>query len=189
MPVTEYYFDLETEGDDPLQDRIVTIQFQQLADGEPQGTFTVLTEWEWGEKEILRSILDRGLLDVGWDFVPVGNRLRFDLNFVLERAEHHRLAKWEPGELKYYLFKKPMIDLWPVLVLLNRGRFEGSGLTTFTDKRERGTAIRARYHQGDHAAILRYVEEEKEAVLDLYRELRAVLATLGDRRKQRHASD
>lgn len=188
-PVTEYYFDLETEGDDPLQDRVISIQFQQLVDGEPQGALQILAEWEWGEKEILRSVLDRGLLEVGWDFVPVGNRLRFDLNFVVERAEHHRLLKWEPGELKYFLFKKPMVDLWPVLVLMNHGRFEGSSLTAFTAKRDWGTVVRSHYHKGDYGAILEYVKEEKEAVLELYREVLAVLGTLGDRRKERAAPD
>lgn len=187
--MTEYYFDVETEGDDPLQDKILTVQYQQLEAGEPREVCQILTEWEWGEKEILRSVMDRGLLEIGWDFVPVGNRLRFDLNFVVERAEHHGLLSWDRGELKYFLFKKPMIDLWPVLVLMNRGRFEGSSITTFTAKREWGTVIRTMYRSGDYAGILEYVEKEREAVLDLYREVQSVLTTLGDRRKERWAEE
>ncbi|MFQ5553423.1 MAG: hypothetical protein ACE5EW_06865 [Thermoplasmata archaeon] len=185
--MTEYYFDVETEGEDPLQDKILTIQFQQLEDGEPLGNFTVLAEWEWGEKEILRTVKEKGLLEPGWDFVPVGNRLRFDLNFVVERCEHHKLINWKPGEVKYYLFEKPMLDLAPVLILMNRGRFEGSSLTTFTAKKQWGTVIRTHYQNGEFAEILEYVEKEKEAVLELYREVRSVLSTLGDRRKQRLA--
>ncbi|MFQ6012945.1 MAG: hypothetical protein ACE5LS_04805 [Thermoplasmata archaeon] len=185
--MTEYYFDVETEGRDPLQDKIITIQFQQLEAGEPQGSFSVLAEWEWGEKEILRIVKEKGLLEAGWDFVPVGNRLRFDLNFVVERAERHKLIRWNPGEVKYYLFEKPMLDLASVLVLMNRGRFEGSSLTTFTAKREWGNVIRTHYRNGEYGEILAYVEQEKEAVLELYREVRAVLTTLGDRRKRRLA--
>ena len=185
--LTEYYFDVETGGEDPLQDKIITIQFQQLEDGEPRGNFTVLAEWEWGEKEILRTLQKKGFLEAGWDFVPVGNRLRFDLNFVVERAERHKLITWKPGEVKYYLFEKPMLDLASVLVLMNRGRFKGSSLTTFTAKKKWGNVIRTHYHNGEYAEILKYVEMEKEAVLDLYREVRSVLSTLGDRRKKRLA--
>ncbi|MCJ2555186.1 MAG: hypothetical protein LN410_03180 [Candidatus Thermoplasmatota archaeon] len=185
--MTEYYFDVETEGVDPLQDKIITIQFQQLEGGETRGDFTVLAEWEWGEREILHAVKKKGLLDAGWDFVPVGNRLRFDLNFVVERAERHKLITWKPGEVKYYLFEKPMLDLASVLVLMNRGRFKGSSLTAFTAKKEWGNVIRTHYHNGEYAEILEYVEKEKEALLELYREVRSVLSTLGDRRKQRLA--
>ena len=185
--MTEYYFDVETEGEDPLQDKIITIQCQQLEDGEPLGNFTVLTEWEWGEKEMLRALKEKGLLDPGWDFVPVGNRLRFDLNFIVERCERHKLITWTPSEMKHYLFEKPMLDIAPVLILMNRGRFKGSSLTTFTAKEQWGTVIRTHYHNGEFEEILDYVEKEKEAVLDLYREVRSVLSTLGDRRKQRLA--
>ncbi len=185
--MTEYYFDVETEGEDPLQDRILTVQFQQLENGEPVGNLTILTEWEWGEKEIVRSILDKGLLDVGWDFVPIGNRLGFDITFIVERAEMHKLASWEPAELKYYFFRKPMIDIWPVLVLMNRGRFEGSSLTNFTEKRDWSNVVPPLYRKGDYQGILRYIEEERDAFIELYREVRSVLSTLGGRRKARMA--
>ncbi len=181
--MTEYYFDIETQGEDPIHDRIVTIQYQQLEGGEPVGNFNVLTEWEWGEKEIIRSILEKGLLDVGWDFVPVGNRLRFDITFIVERADMHKLHSWEPAELKYYLFNKPMLDLWPVLVLMNRGRFEGSSLTSFTNKRSASGVVPTLYNRGEYKEILRYIQEERDALLDLYQEVRSVLSTLGDRRR------
>ncbi|MFQ5838907.1 MAG: hypothetical protein ACE5HJ_09050 [Thermoplasmata archaeon] len=187
--MTEYYLDIETEGDDPLQDRIITIQFQQLEKGDPVGNFNILVEWEWGEKEIIRSILEKGLLDVGWDFVPIGNRLNFDITFIVERAGKHKLISWDPSQLKYYFFKKPMLDLWPVLVLMNRGRFQGSSLTAFSQKKDRGSLVTSLYRQGDYQSILRYIEEEREAVLDLYREVRSVLSTLGDRRKARLTAD
>lgn len=187
--MTEYYFDVETEGKDPQQDRVVTIQYQQLEGGAPQGNLTILTEWEWGEKEILRTILEKGLLEPGWDFVPVGNRLRFDITFVAQRAEQHGLLKWEAADLRYYFFTKPMLDLQPVLVLMNRGRFEGSGLTSFTAKEAWSNVVPPLYRKGDHAAILRYVEEERDAVLELYAEVQSVLSTLGDRRRARLASE
>ncbi|MCJ2520557.1 MAG: hypothetical protein LN412_06405 [Candidatus Thermoplasmatota archaeon] len=183
--MTEYYFDIETEGEDPLQDRIVTIQFQQLENGKPLGNFSILAEWEWGEKEIIRSILEKGLMDVGWDFVPIGNRLSFDITFIVERAERHKLLSWELAQLKFYFFKKPMLDLWPILVLMNRGRFQGSSLTRFSQKKDSGGIVPALYKKGEYEEILRYIEEEREAVLDLYHEVGSVLSALGDRRQAR----
>ena len=54
LHLTLYYFDLETTGDDPQQDRIVTVQYQRLADDlTASGAFQVATEWEWGEKQVI----------------------------------------------------------------------------------------------------------------------------------------
>ncbi len=183
--MTEYYFDIETEGEDPLHDKILTVQFQQLESGEPVGDLNILTEWEWGEKEVIRSILEKGLLEIGWDFVPIGNRLSFDITFIVERGEYHNLLSWQPADLKLYFFKKPMVDIWPVLVLMNRGRFEGSSLTNFTQKREWSNVVPPLYRKGDYQGILQYIQEERDAVIDLYREVKSVLSTLGDRRRAR----
>ena len=182
MPL--FYLDIETDGEDPQQDRVITAQLQQLADDlRPVGGFTVLTEWDWGEKEIVRSVLQRGLLDTTWDFVPVGNRLRFDFTFLMERAQHHKLKEWSPPELRRYWFDKPMLDLGSVLVLMNAGKFEGSSIGQFVDKRP-SADVPLLYRQGKFKEILAYVEEEKDATLALLAEVRAMLTTFGDRKRQ-----
>ncbi|HLB68248.1 MAG TPA: hypothetical protein VJN63_07275 [Thermoplasmata archaeon] len=108
------------KGRTPSRTALVTVQFQQLSDDlRPIGTLTVLAEWEWGEKEILRTVIAKGLLEKSWDFVPVGNRLRFDLTFLMERALLHKAKDWSPPELRRFWFDKPMLDLGPVLVLMN----------------------------------------------------------------------
>jgi hypothetical protein len=127
--MAEYYFDLETEGTDPLVDKIITIQFQELADGKPVGDFHVLKEWEQDEKRIVERILDEGVLDTDWIFVPIGNNLRFDIVFVMEKAQQYGLQEWNAGKVKFYFFTKPMIDIRSVLVLMNEGKFKGSGLS------------------------------------------------------------
>ncbi len=78
-----------------------------------------------------------------------------------------------------------MVDIWPVLVLMNRGRFEGSSLTNFTQKREWSNVVPPLYRKGDYQGILQYIQEERDAVIDLYREVKSVLSTLGDRRRAR----
>lgn len=180
-----YYFDIETEGQDPQSDRVITIQFQQLSeDLRPLGSLQVLTEWDWGEREILRSVLGRGVLDVTWDFVPVGNRLRFDLTFLMERGQHHKVREVSPSEVRRFWFDKPMLDLGPVLVLMNAGRFDGSGIANFADKGA-SAEVPLLYRQGKHADILAYIQNERDVTLALLAEVRAMLTTFGERKRKR----
>jgi hypothetical protein len=184
VSLTLFYFDQETTGDDPQQDRLVTVQFRQLDDDlRPVGLLQILAEWEWGEKQIIQMILDKGVLQPNWDFVPVGNRLRFDLTFLVERATKWGLIKWDTATLKYYWFTKPLLDLQPILILMNRGRFAGSSLHAFSDK-EPGGKVPAMYLKGAYADIITYVTKEQEAALDLLQEAQKVLTTLGEQRRR-----
>jgi len=179
-----YYFDVETTGDDPQQDRIVTVQYQPLADDlAPVGSFQVIAEWEWGEKQVIQMVLDKGVLEPTWDFVPVGNRLRFDLTFLIERATKWKLIDWDLAKLKYYWFTKPYVDLGPILVLLNRGQMAGSSLHVFADK-ESGARVPNMYRLGRYAEIIEYVTRERDAAVDLLHESLEVLGALGDQRRR-----
>ena len=182
MPL--FYLDVEAEGEDPRQDRVIMIQYQQLDDElRPLGNFTVLTEWEWGEKEILRLILAKGVFAESWDFVPVGNRLRFDLTFLMERARHHDLREWSPAEIRRFWFDKPMLDVGAAFVLMNAGRFEGSTIERFVDQ-PRSRDLPLLYRQGKYQEVLEYVEHEKDATLALLAELRSLLTTFGERKRR-----
>jgi hypothetical protein len=173
---------LETTGDDPQADRIITVQFQPLGDDlAPAGNFQIMAEWEWGEKQIIQMILDRGILQANWDFVPVGNRLRFDLSFLIDRATTWRLIDWDMGTLKYFWFTKPVLDLQPVLVLMNEGKFAGSSLHAFADK-EPGIRVPLLYRKGAYEEIITYVAREHEAAIQLLREARDLLTEFGVRR-------
>lgn len=181
-PLTLYYFDQETTGDDPGMDRIVTVQFQQLDDDlNPAGSLQILAEWEWGEKQIVRTVLEKGILQPTWDFVPVGNRLRFDLTFLIERATKWKLIDWDMATLKVYWYTKPLLDLQPVLVLMNRGRFQGSSLHAFTEK-ESGVKVPALYRRGATKEIIDYVTREHEAALGLLGEAKKLLSDFGEAR-------
>ena len=160
------------------------MQFQPLDDDlRPTGTFQVMAEWEWGEKQIIQMILDRGILQPTWDFVPVGNRLRFDLTFLIERATKWNLIQWDIPKLKYYWFVKPVLDLQPVLILMNRGKFTGSSLHVFADK-EPGAKVPLLYRKGAHAEIIEYVTKEHEAALALLQDAKGVLTEFGDARRR-----
>jgi hypothetical protein len=182
--LTLFYFDQETTGDDPQQDRIITVQFHQLDENlEPLGTFQIIAEWEWGEKQIIQMILEKGILQPNWDFVPVGNRLRFDLTFLIERATKWNLIQWDMATLKYYWFTKPVLDLQPVLILMNRGEFTGSSLHAFADK-DPGARVPALFRRGAHTEIIRYVTQEHDAALQLLRESKTLLTQFGDDRRR-----
>ena len=162
----------------------MTVQVRQLDDDlQPVGALQIMAEWEWGEKQIIQMVLEKGVLQPGWDFVPVGNRLRFDLTFLIERATKWDLIKWDAGTLKYYWFTKPILDLQPVLILMNRGRFAGSSLHAFSEK-EPGGRIPALYRKGAFGDIIAYVTKEQEEALELLREARDLLGDLGDRRRR-----
>jgi hypothetical protein len=160
------------------------VQYQPLADDlSAVGTFQVIAEWEWGEKQVLQMALDKGVLDPTWDFVPVGNRLRFDLTFLVERATKWKLIEWDLAKLKYFWYTKPYVDLGPILIMLNRGNLAGSALHNFSDK-ESGARVPKMYHEGRYSEIIDYVTRERNAALDLLRESREILGSLGDRRRR-----
>lgn len=186
--MTEYYFDIETLGTDPQQDKIVTIQYQMLEDGEPVGDLVILKEWESSEGEIVKEILDKQLLHPGWDFVPFGNRLRFDIIFTIEKAQQHGLLDWKIGDMKYYLFNKPRLDIASTLVMMNDLKFMGSGVDNFTKKRK-GDIVPVHYAKREYDEIINYIQQERDAILGLLAELRSVLTTFGNRKKHALAEE
>lgn len=160
------------------------MQFQQLNDDlEPVGHFQVMAEWEWGEKQIIQMILEKGILQANWDFVPVGNRLRFDLTFLIERATKWNLLQWDMATMKFYWFTKPILDLQPVLILMNRGKFTGSSLHVFADK-DAGSKVPVMYLKGLHSEIIDYVTRERDAALELLKQARKILGDFGDTRRR-----
>jgi hypothetical protein len=166
----------------------VTVQYQPLADDlSAVGPFQVIAEWEWGEKQVIQMALDKGVLEPTWDFVPIGNRLRFDLTFLVERATKWKLIEWDSAKLKYFWYTKPYVDLGPILVMLNRGSLSGSGLHNFSDK-ESGAHVPKMYREGHFPEIIDYVTRERDAAIDLLRESREILGALGDQRRRTPAA-
>ena len=54
-----YYLDIETTGKDPMQDKIITIQYQKLDryTANPVDSLKILKEWESDEKAILTKFI------------------------------------------------------------------------------------------------------------------------------------
>lgn len=118
--MTEYYFDTETTGFDPLKCKIITIQWQRLSwSGEPIGELNILKEWKSSEEAILKEFLPNLRTTKPFDFIPVGKNLLFDFLFLSKRAERYGLN----GLDLQFWHDKPFLDIKPILIMINEGNF------------------------------------------------------------------
>jgi hypothetical protein len=175
--LTEYYLDLETyspTGKPNLeQDKIITIQFQELStrEGHPQGELVILSEWHSGSEEaVLAEFRKRFLTGRPFDFIPIGlNLYGFDLILIIRR-----LNKYFDLQLGIDFFRdRPVIDIKSILVIMNNGMF--SGYQRILGKIESGTLIRDWYEKKDYDRIEKYVREEAGIFIKNYQILKAEL--------------
>ena len=153
----QFYLDIETTGLNPDENKILTIQYQELNrnTGEAIGELIILKEWESSEKEIIQKfIMDTHILDdFAFSFVPVGYNLTFEHNFLMKRARLHGLKDID-------ILNNPFIDLRFIGILMNGGEFKGSGLDKLTGKEGTGRNIPIWYNNGEYDLIIRYIEIE-----------------------------
>jgi hypothetical protein len=159
----QYYFDIETTGLNPEEDKIISIQIQELDrnTGEKIGDLIVLKEWESSEKEILEEfILGSGIFDYPFNFIPVGYNLGFEHNFLIKRTEINNLPIID-------ILNNPFIDLRSIGILMNHGEFKGSGLDHITGKKSDGSVLPEWYKNKEFDKILNYVKEEADEFIKL----------------------
>ncbi|MEE9223828.1 MAG: hypothetical protein V3U51_03670, partial [Thermoplasmata archaeon] len=60
--------------------------------------------------------------------------------------------------------------------------FLGSGVENFT-KKQKGSIVPVHYRKHEYNEIIKYIELERDAVIGLLAEVRAVLSTFGNRKK------
>jgi hypothetical protein len=153
----QFYLDIETTGLNPDENKILTIQYQELNrnTGEAIGELIILKEWESSEKEIIQKFIrDTNILsDFAFSFVPVGYNLTFEHNFLMKRAMLHGLGNVD-------ILNNPFIDLRFIGILMNGGEFKGSGLDRLTGKEGTGRNIPIWYNNGEYELILKYIEIE-----------------------------
>jgi hypothetical protein len=83
-----------------------------------------------------------------------------------------------------HLFKqRPSIDIKPIAVIANGGRFRGSGLDKITDKGNNGRVLKGYYEKEAYEKIEEYIREETASFLTLYRTIYAELPKLNITRK------
>ena len=154
------YLDIETTGLDPLQSKIITIQYIQLERNTamPVGQLKILKEWESDEKTILKKFIsDSGVGEkYPFAFVPVGYNMEFEHKFFWQRCMSNGL---QPVDI----LNRPFLDLKTVGVIMNRGEFKGASLDKLTNKPQSGSAIPRLYHEKNYGEIERYIEKETKS--------------------------
>ena len=176
--IMNYYLDIETTGLDPLQNKIITIQYMELErnTAKPIAPLKILKEWESDEKTILKKFIsDSGIADgYKFSFVPIGFNLQFEHSFFWQRCISNGLKPID-------VLGRPFLDLKTVAVIMNRGEFKGAGLDNITNKPHGGGNIPQWYEEKKYAEIENYIKNEAEEFSSfcskLYKELPLLLKT------------
>ena len=172
-----YYLDVETTGLDPLQNKIITIQYMELErnTAKPIAPLKILKEWESDEKTILKRFIEDFVPENDWAFVPIGFNLQFEHSFFWQRCISNGLQPID-------IFNRPFLDLKTVAVIMNRGEFKGASLHNITNKPHGGGNIPQLYDEKKYAEIESYIKKETEEFSSfcskLYKELPQLLNTM-----------
>ena len=171
------YLDIETTGLDPLQSKIITIQYMELErnTAKPVGPLKILKEWESDEKTILKKFIsDSGVADkYPFAFIPVGYNLEFEHKFFWQRCMSNAL---QPVDI----LDRPFLDLKTVGVIMNRGEFKGAGLDKLTNKPQSGKNIPRLYDEKNYGEIESYIKKETESFCEWLVKLYVKLPKLRD---------
>jgi len=154
-----YYLDIETTGLDPKNSEIITIQYQKIAfdTGKPLGPLIILTSWEYDEETIVKEFASIIMNPNVWNFVPVGNNLPFEFKFLVEKINKYLNA----GINLEYFISRPHIDIKPIMILANHGRFKGYHLVL--NKSGNGSMVPQWYFNNQHDKIINYIKDEAAA--------------------------
>lgn len=172
--MANFYLDIETEGFNTIEHKIITIQYQELNwEGKPKGELVILKEWESSEEEIVKKFHKILLSENVWSFVPVMFNSIFDLTFLWDKFKKYNLP------LKYtlseYLYKFPLIDLKSSFIIANNLNFKDSGLDKMTNKETDGRNIPIFYKNKEFDKIEKYVIQETESFLECLEKFRIKL--------------
>ena len=171
------YLDIETTGLDPLQSKIITIQYMELErnTAKPIGPLKILKEWESDEKTILKKFIsDSGVADAyPFAFIPIGFNLPFEHNFIWQRCMSNAL---QPVDI----LDRPFLDLKTIGVIMNKGEFKGAGLDKLTNKPQSGKEIPRLYYEKNYGEIESYIKKETESFCEWLAKLYVKLPKLRD---------
>jgi hypothetical protein len=162
------YFDIETSGLDPEQDKIITVQYQTIAYNEngnripafsshtmPSPGLHILKEWEIGEKALLlKTYTDLLRPDRRKYFEPVGNNLAFEGKFLKARMKKRGILR-NTDHLRFGQLK--LLDLYPLMILINNGY---PTTAKFFGKSGRSRTVPVWYDQKRWDRIEHYIHEE-----------------------------
>jgi hypothetical protein len=172
----EYYLDIETYSKgvkpDPTTEKIITIQYQKLStlDGSTESGLQILTEWGFGsEKQMLDTFRKVFLTGRDFDFVPIGaNLFGFDLVAICSRLNYH----FNLGLGIEFLRSRPVIDIKPVLVMMNYGKFSTNDLLGKKDSPKVKDWYESGNKTGNYQPIIDYIRGEAGDFIQRYQILK-----------------
>lgn len=172
----EYYFDIETTGLDPERDKIISIQWQRLPGdtGEALEDINILKEWETSEKDILKKAFPIIKPDYPFDFIKIGKNLFFDFMFLSRRAKKYGISAFTIEDC----YNMCWIDLKPILIIMNRGKFKGYNKIIDVDSKFDNKWIPELYRGKNYQDIISYIREEAGAFIESYMILKRELPLL-----------
>ncbi|MBN1159677.1 MAG: hypothetical protein JXA43_00375 [Candidatus Diapherotrites archaeon] len=178
--MADYYFDIETTGLNPKEDKIITIQYMELDKftGMPKKEMVILKEWESSEKEILEKFREKFLNKQAFDFVPIGKALEFNFRFIIERNN----SLFDDNYISYrQLFAQtPSIDIKPILILINSGKFTGYQ-NVLGEQTYDSSKIIEMYKNKEYEKIENAIKAEANEFLIKYRILRKELPKIQEK--------
>lgn len=177
--MTEYYFDMETTGLDPLKNKIISIQWQRLSGftGEPIGIINILKEWESSEEAILKEFLPNLRMVNPFDFIIVGKNFLFDFKFLSHRAKKHGLN----GLDLMHWYGRVSLDIKSILVMINKGNFKGYDRVIDKTGVLGGVKVYQLYKEGKYDAIIKYIKDESAAFIKAYQVLKREMPSIGEK--------
>jgi hypothetical protein len=183
-----YYFALSGyhtgEKPDPATDALIAIQYQKidLTTGEPLEKLSVLMAWESSEEQVVKEFYQRFLRPelAVTQFIPVGMNLDYAYEMLIAKCRQYNLPAITSRQLYY---QRPRLDLAPVIVLLNDGRFAGASLNVFTAKKSDTGRVNTWYEKKEFKKIAKTLRDEAESFLKLLQYLSKYKTRLGIARK------
>lgn len=173
--LTEYYFDVETTGIDFEKDKIITIQWQELGfSGEPVGELNILKSWESSEKDILQKFFPNLICSPPWNFIFIGKNMGFDFSMLSQRLKHYDIGKFDLCCLQ----ERFTLDIKPLLILLNSGRFSGYHKLLPKTNPTENKDIPDLYNSGKFDEIIQYIVDEAKDFTDVFQHLKKEIPRL-----------
>jgi hypothetical protein len=119
-------------------------------------------------------------------FIPVGINLDYAYEMIIAKCKKYNLPPVTSHQLYY---ERPRLDLGPVLVLLNDGRFTGARLDTFSSKKSDSGRINKWYEKKEFKPIEHTLRNEAESFLKLFQYLSKYKTRLGIAKKGKPARE
>ena len=170
-----YYFDIETTGWNPQQDKIISVQRQLIEnDGTPKGDLVIWKIWgedAFTEEQLIKTAYDLLMNEKNMWEIPVGYNLKFEQKMLGTKFEKYIPSfKWADW------FFRPMLDLHPIGILINKGILKGSGLNKVSNKIHDGSIIPKWFEEKKYNLVEEYITQEADSFLEFYRKYFKLMA-------------